>query len=218
MLVNFFNGSIHKKIASYSYHAAGICKMKPCPDPGEGRWRQSSGPGSFCLRGPCWLQWRLRQLKEVWKGAERRAWALHVRAVPIVRKRHQELPEWLRFNLGRNATAGERQKGRWELSCAPGMNPSQLCCRMRNPSFTVTLRWVTAQEQQTTPWGEESAVPRACEASTCLLMSAALRADLWRLQPFSKHCKLLEILVPKSLQSESKEDRNSSKETRTREM
>lgn len=72
--------------------------------------------------------------------------------------------------------------------------------------------------QQATPWGKESAVPRACEASTCLLVSAALVADLWRLQPFSNHWKLLEILVPKSLQSESKEDRGSSKETGTREI
>lgn len=103
---------------------------------------------------------------------------------------------------------------------------AELCSR--NESLTVGLQdeeslihSVTLSKlgdswgQQATPWGEESAVPRACEASTCLLVSAALVADLWRLQPFSNHWKLLEILVPKSLQSESKEDRGSSKETGT---
>lgn len=35
--------------------------MKPCPDPGGGRWMLCSGPRSVCQRGPCWLQWRLRQ-------------------------------------------------------------------------------------------------------------------------------------------------------------
>lgn len=86
----FFYGWIWKKIASYSYYVTGICKMKPCPEPGEGRRRLCSGPRSVCQRGPCWLQWRLRQVREAW------AWALLGRVVPVVRRRHQEPLEQLR--------------------------------------------------------------------------------------------------------------------------
>lgn len=95
-VLQFFYGWIYKKIASYRYYAAGIRKMKPCPDPGGGRWMLCSGPRSVCQRGPCWLQWRLRQVREVWKGGGRWTWALLGRVVPVVRRRHQELPEQLR--------------------------------------------------------------------------------------------------------------------------
>lgn len=191
--------------------------MKPCPGPGEGRWRPCSGPGSVCLRGPCWWQRKLQQVREVWKGAGRRAWALHGR---VGRRRHQELPEWLRVEFGQKHNSwvtAERQVGA-EL-CS--RNESLIFGLQDEESFIhpVTLLMLgDSLGQQTTPWGEKSAVSRACEASTCLLVSAALVAGLWRLQCFSKHWKLLEILVPKDLQSESKEEWRSSKETRTREI
>lgn len=212
---NFFNGSIYKKIASYRYHAGGICKTQPCPDPGEGRWRLCSGPGSVSLRGPCWLQWRLKQLREVWKGAGRRLWALHGRTLSVARRRHQELPEWL--NVGRNNSwgAAERQEG------------AELCSR--NESLTVELQREDSLLHSVTLWQwqlgtAKPSLGRGNRCSMCLWRQhwspGECNFGAWPLETpaFSQHCKLLEILIPKSLQSESKEDRGSSKETRTRQI
>lgn len=83
----FFYGWIYKKILSYRYYAARICKMKPCPEPEKERRKLRSGPRSVCRRGLCWLQWRLSQVKKVWKGSRRWIWALLDRVVPVVRRR-----------------------------------------------------------------------------------------------------------------------------------
>lgn len=191
---NFFDGSIYKKIASYRSHASGICEMKASPDPGEGRWRLCPGPGSVCLGEPCWLQLRLNQLRELWKGGL--GLCLHWGGGT---RNCLSAESWIWAETqqrGSSRAAG----GSWDV--LQEWIPHSRAAGWGVPHPSVTLLWGTAQDNKPA-LGRESAAPCACEGSIVSL-SAALVADLGRLQPFPKQCKVLEILVPKSLQSESK--------------